>query len=157
MRSEWLCAGLCASLLVLSAGCGGGDASATTKRLSHTSHLPVDLPEPTQFDPSRNFVAEYEDFERLVGDRADPDRVGAALGVPPSEQSEYKTMDGVEMRSFEYKLQGPRKDAPFFEAFAAGYPNQSFYVFFEKGWFGWKAIDCGFHVSGVLGPLAAAD
>lgn len=153
MRSEWMCAGL----LLLAAGCGGS-ASAATQRLSRTSHLPVDLPEPTQFDESRNFVAEYEDFQRLVSDQhVDTDEVGKALGVPPSDQFAYKTMDGAEMRGFEYKLQGPRKDAPFFEAFGGGYPNQSFFVFFEKSWFGWKAVDCGFHVSGVLGPLAAAE
>jgi len=151
MRSEWMCAGL---LLLLATGCG--EASASTKRLSHTSHLPVDLPEPLQFDESRNFVAEYEEFQHLVGaQHGDPDEVRKALGVPPSDEFSYKTMDGAEMRGFEYKLQGPRADAPFFEAFAGGYPNQSFYVFFEKTWWSWRAVDCGFHVSGVLGPLAA--
>jgi len=150
MRVGWMCAGL---LLALAAGCGGGTSAKT--RLSRTSHLPSDLHEPLQFDPSRNFVAEYEDFQSLVGEHADPDQLGAALGVPPTEQFVYKTMDGVEMRGWEFKLAGPRADAPFFEAFADGYPGQSFFVFFEKTWFSWRAVDCGFHASGVLGPLAA--
>jgi hypothetical protein len=52
-------------------------------------------------------------------------------------------------------LEGPKPDAPFYEAFAAGYPGQSFFVFFKKSWFQWHAVDCGFHETGVFGQTAS--
>jgi hypothetical protein len=134
-------------------GCGGESKAAT--RLSRKTNLPPDLPAPVQFEPTRNFSAEYEEFQALVADHIDPEAVRETLGRVANAQYEYTTMGGTPMRCWEYKPQGPRADAPFFEAFAEGYPGQSFCVFFEKSWFGWKTVDCGFHQSDVFRQVAA--
>ena len=154
MAPRWSsCVGMGLALLLLAA-CGGESKAAT--RLSRKTNLPPDLPEPVQFEPTRNFSAEYEDFQRLVSEHVDTDAVHAALGIVANAQYDYTTMGGTAMRCWEFKPQGPRADAPFFEAFADGYPGQSFCVFFEKGWFGWKAVDCGFHQSDVFRQVASA-
>lgn len=149
LRWMWIATSV---VLLCVAGCGGDSKAAT--RLSRTTNLPPDLPSPVQFEPTRNFSAEYEDFQRLVQQHVDTAAVHEALGVVATRAHEYTTVGGTPMRCWEYRPQGPRADAPFFEAFAEGYPGQSFCVFFEKSWFGWKAVDCGFHESGMFGQIA---
>ena len=145
-----------ALLLALAGGCGDESPGPSIAELSHATLVPSDLPEPLQFDPARNFVAEYEQFLRMVNKQhADPATIREALAVAPSAQFDYTTVDGKELRGWEFKVLGPRPEAPFFEAFAAGYPGQSFYVFFEKSWFSWRALECGFHVPGVFEARAS--
>jgi len=152
MGSRWL---LTAGLLALAAGCGG-EAGSAGARLSQHRAVPGDLPEPVQFEAGRNFVAEYEELAGLVNQQhVDPAAIRGALGVEPTRTFSYKTVDGSELFGWEFEPKGPDKGAPFFEAFAQGYPGQSFFVFFEKSWFSWHAVDCGFHERGAFGQTAS--
>jgi hypothetical protein len=143
-------------LLALAIGCTGDSGGSSSARLSRRTSAPTDLPTPLQFEAGRNFVTEYEDFQAMVNEQhAAPEAIREALGVTATRQFTYKSASGSDVFGWEFEFQGPHTDAPFFEAFAAGYPGKSFFVFFEKSWFSWRAMDCGFHETGVFGSTPA--
>lgn len=129
--------------------------SSTAATPSGAVQTPSGPPVPLQFEPGRNFNVELDDFQHLVwSEHPDPGAVRRLLKVEPTRQVNYTSVTGTTMCGWEFQFQGPKPDAPFFEAFAASYPKQSFYVFFEKTWFRWRAVDCGFHESDMLGESA---
>ena len=50
---------------------------------------------------------------------------------------------------------GPRVDAPFYEAFGDEHEGESYYVFYERGWFQTRAVECGFQRAGMYGGRLA--
>ncbi|MHC5209229.1 MAG: hypothetical protein ACYTG2_00750 [Planctomycetota bacterium] len=113
-------------------------------------------PADAKMDPGRDYSMERESFERLTrSGRADPDEVREALGIAPDFRFSYETLAGDSMAGAEYRIKGPRPGAPFFEAFAAEHEGESFYVFYERGWFQTRAVDCGFQLSGMYGAQYA--
>jgi hypothetical protein len=112
--------------------------------------------QPGELDAGRDFLAEQEGFHSLIasGD-AGPEEVLEALGLPPDFRFRYTTVDGTSMTGMEFRVRGPRSGAPFYEAFASDHPGHSYYVFFERHWFRWRAVDCGFHEAGLISPQFA--
>jgi hypothetical protein len=160
MRSVFLFIGL----LGLGLGCGKNAAPAGPVILGVPSAL-----EPREsvandgtpsagarMDAGRDYAMERESFERLArSGRADPDEIRDALGIAPDFRFSYETLAGDSMAGAEYRVKGPRSAAPFFEAFAEEHEGDSYYVFYERGWFQTRAVDSGFQRSGMYGAQFA--
>jgi hypothetical protein len=146
-------------LLVPAIACGGSAARSGPVILGmHNSAgdgAPGDADDGLQagaLDPGRDYAMERESFERLArSGRADPGEIRQALGVAPDSRFSYETLAGDTMVGAEYRLKGPRPDAPFFEAYAQEHEADSYYVYYERGWFKTRAVDCGFQRTGMYG------
>jgi hypothetical protein len=144
-------------LLVPAIACGGGAARSGPVVLGVSAAggdgaAGDDVAQADSLDPGRDYAMERESFERLArSGRADPEEVRQALGVAPDFRFSYETLAGDTMVGAEYRLKGPRPEAPFFEAYAQDHEADSYYVYYERGWFKTRAVDCGFQRTGMYG------